>query len=135
MRWGRRCRQIVRLVVASPKEPFGEGHSNMPGKFPRLFADDKGVWREDKPGHPFGIEWEEIVGVGEYNLDGVTEAFTVVELDYPNGHFIELNSDWSGFAQVIDAMSSNLPGNQASWFSAISTLDVSASSIRVWHRA
>ena len=50
---------------------------------PKLFADERGVWREDDPGHPFGIDWDEIECVGGYKLDVITEVYTVIELDHP----------------------------------------------------
>ena len=106
----------------------------MPDSFPRLFADDRGVWCEDQPGHPFGIKWDEIVGVCGYKLDAITKAYTIVELDHPSGHWIELYSDWPGFAQVIAAISTRLPGIRASWFQDINALDLRASPISVWRR-
>ncbi len=104
----------------------------MPDSFPRLIADDRGVWREDEPGHPFGIEWREIVGVGGYRLDAITRAYTVVELVLPSGHWIELHADWPGFTQVIEAISVRLPGIRASWFEDINALELRASPICVW---
>jgi hypothetical protein len=49
---------------------------------PRIYADDRGVWLESRPGQPYGIAWDEIAGVGCYKLDGITEVYTVVELDF-----------------------------------------------------
>ena len=72
---------------------------------PRVFADHRGVWREDKLGHPFGIEWDEIVRIGGYKLDGVTELFTVVELDDPSGHFIEMHADSKLVAELTCCLS------------------------------
>jgi hypothetical protein len=106
----------------------------MGDSIPRLFADHRGVWREDKPGHPFGIEWDEIVRIGGYKLGGVTELFTVVELDHPSGHFIELHADWPGFAQVIDTISTRIPAIGSNWFDEINDLAVRSSPITVWHR-
>jgi hypothetical protein len=53
---------------------------------PRLFADERGVWREDEPGRQSGVEWDEMTAVGGYKLSGITRVFTVVELDHPSGH-------------------------------------------------
>jgi hypothetical protein len=99
---------------------------------PRLFADARGVWREDKPGHPFGIEWGEIVAVGGHTLDGITEVYTVVELDFEYGEYVELNADERGFAEVVQAITARLPGIRSGWFQEIERLGVGDPPITVW---
>ena len=106
----------------------------MVGSRPRLFADHRGVWREDKLGHPFGIEWDEIIRIGGYKLDGYTELFTVLELDDPSGHFIQMHADWPGFAQVVHAISIRIPAIGSNWMDAINNLEADSSPITVWHR-
>src|SRR5438128_1538060 len=106
----------------------------MPDALPRLFADESGVWREDKPGFPSGIYWHEISGIGGYKLDGITEVYTVIELDHPSGHWIELHADWPGFGPVVDAITRKLPGIRPSWLEEINALEVRAPAITVWRR-
>lgn len=102
---------------------------------PKVFADDRGVWREDKPNQPFGFLWDEIVSVGGYKLDGITEVFTVLELDHPSGHFMELHHDWPGFAGVVEAITQHLPGIDHDWFSRIESLSPRSDAVKVWQRA
>jgi hypothetical protein len=107
----------------------------MGGACPRLFADERGVWCEARPGQPYGIEWDEIVSVGGHKLDGVTEAYTVVELDFDYGEFVELQADSPGFSQVVHAITARLPGIAADWFQQIERLQLRESPITVWRRA
>jgi hypothetical protein len=83
---------------------------------PRLFADDRGVWRESIPGRPSGIEWGEIYCVSGHKLDGITEISTCVVLDFEYGGFIELYDCWPGFQQVIAAITERLAGIGSDWF-------------------
>jgi hypothetical protein len=102
---------------------------------PRLYADDRGVWREDRPGQPFGIEWGEIAGVGGYRLDGVTEVYTVVELDFDSGEWLELHADWPGFSAVTHAIAARLPSIPEGWFAEIERRQPGDAPITVWRRA
>ncbi len=103
--------------------------------FPRQYADKRGVWREDKPGQPFGIEWSEIVRVGGYKLDGITEVYTVVELDFEYGEWLELHADEPGFLEVVRAISARLPGIPVEWLSEIERLKPREVPVTVWRRA
>jgi len=102
--------------------------------FPRLYADDRGVWREDKPGRPFGIGWEEIAGICGHKLDGITEVYTVIELDFESGEWLELNAGWSGFPEVVRTISARLPGIPAGWLNEIERLQPRQSPVTVWRR-
>lgn len=101
---------------------------------PKLFADDRGVWREDKPGRPFGIAWDEVYRVSGHKLDGITEIYTCVVLDWEYGEFVELYHNWSGFAQVVDALTRRLPGIAPDWFERIEALGLGDSPFEVWRR-
>ena len=102
---------------------------------PRLYADDRGVWREDQPGHPFGIEWGDIYRVGGYKLDCVDEVDTVLELDFEYGHFIELNSTWAGFESVVNALKINLDGLDPRRFDQLEASEPSDGPVEVWERS
>jgi len=102
--------------------------------FPRLYADDHGVWREDKAGQPFGIRWGEIIGVGGYKLDGITEVYTVVELVHPSGHWVELHADWPGFVDVVRAITARLPGIAAGWLAEVEKLQPRQAAVTVWRK-
>jgi hypothetical protein len=76
----------------------------MANDFPRLHADDRGVWREDKPDRLFGIEWSEIVSVVAYRLDGITDVYTIVELDPLNGRLtLQWSEEWRTETQRLGA--------------------------------
>jgi hypothetical protein len=101
---------------------------------PRLFADERGVWCEAKSGHPFGIEWGDIVSVGGHKRDGITEVYTIVELDFDYGEWLELQAKSAGFAQVVQAITARLPGIAPDWFQQIERLKVREPPITVWRR-
>jgi len=107
----------------------------MPDGFPRLYADERGVWREDKSGRPFGIEWNEIVAVGGYKLDGITEVYMVVELDFEYGEWLELHADERGFPEVIRAITARLPDIPTGWLAQIERLQPTEAAMTVWRRA
>jgi hypothetical protein len=101
---------------------------------PRLYADERGIWREDTPGRAFGINWGDVYAVSGHKLDGVTEVYTCVVLDYDYGVFIELYHDWPGFPEVVAAITSHLPGIAPDWFSRIEQLKVDDPPLHVWRR-
>lgn len=103
--------------------------------FPRLFADDHGVWRQDSPSaEPWGIQWDEIVCVVGGKLDIPTGVFTYLELCFEFGKWVEIYTDWLGFPDVASAISARLPGIQPGWFEAISRLGPRDAPLAVWHR-
>lgn len=101
---------------------------------PRLFADGRGVWREQTLGRPSGIEWEEVYRVSGHKLDGITEIFTCVALDFEYGEFIELNDNWPGFVEVIAAITKRLPDINPDWFQTIEQLAAGDPAVHVWRR-
>lgn len=107
----------------------------MAGHPPPLYADDAGVWREDKPGRPFGIRWEEIASVGGYKLDGITEVYTIIELDFEYGEWFELRTDSTGFPEVARAVTARLPGIPSDWLTRIEGLGPRDAPVTVWRRA
>jgi hypothetical protein len=100
----------------------------------KLFADDQGVWSQSEQGDITGIEWEEIFSISGYKLDGITEVYTVIELDFEYGEWIELNADWAGFHQVVDTIATKIPDLNPSWLQAIERLQVDEPPITIWQR-
>lgn len=96
------------------------------------FADDQGVWRIGSSGRPFGIPWDEIVCVSGGKLDGITEVYTCVSLDFEYGEFIELDDTMTGFPEVIEAITRRLPGIPEDWFERVSQLSKDDDTIEVW---
>src|SRR4051794_5847788 len=101
---------------------------------PRLFADERGVWREDEPGQAHGVEWDEIAAVGGYKLDLKTQTCTLVELDLEGGEWIEMLSTWQGFEDVVRVIGVRLPGIRPTWFEEINALCVGDRAVTVWRR-
>jgi hypothetical protein len=100
---------------------------------PRLFVDERGVWRTDK-GRLTGIEWDEVYRVTGYKLDGVTEVYTCANLDWEYGEFIELYHDWPGFQQVVSEIAARLVGIDTNWFQKIEQLNINDPPAEVWCR-
>jgi hypothetical protein len=101
---------------------------------PRLFADDRGVWQEDKPGQLSGIAWDEVYCVSGHKLDRVTEVYTCVVMDWEYGEFVELYYDCPGFEQVVGAITERLPGIAPNWFEQVEALGTGDPPVEVWRR-
>lgn len=101
---------------------------------PTLSADDVGIWREDKPGRRFGIQWTEIHKVCGYQLDCVTKSIPIVTLEWDYGEFMELGTDWPGFDSVVQAISVRLSNIDSQWFERIRALTSQDGVIEVWTR-
>jgi hypothetical protein len=102
---------------------------------PTISSDDSGIWRQDDPSASrFGIRWSEIYEVHGGKLDGVTEVYTVIELGFEFGEFVEINSDWPGFQEAVAAITRKLPGIDKNWFAHIESLDKDTHGILVWRR-
>ncbi len=75
-----------------------------------MWADDLGVWREDRPGAVFGVRWDELFRLSAYALDGIDEVTTVLVLDVEYGEYVEIG-DWSiGFHDLVLALGSRFTG-------------------------
>jgi hypothetical protein len=81
--------------------------------FPRLIADDRGVWRENKAGERFGQPWDGIWRILGRRLVGTPGAIEV-ELT-GTGTGLVFQSDCQGFADVVEAIAARLPNLEAGW--------------------
>lgn len=97
-----------------------------------LFADNKGVWRLAASGEPFGIEWGEIASVSGYRLNGITEVYTCIMLDFVYGDFFEFDDTMTGFSQVIGGITQHLPGISRDWFEQVTRLSINDNPLTVW---
>ena len=52
---------------------------------PVIVTDAEGNWRENQLGLRSGIRWDEIDRISGHKLDGITEIYTVLELDFEYG--------------------------------------------------
>ncbi|WP_064748498.1 hypothetical protein [Lysobacter antibioticus] len=77
---------------------------------PRLYADPRGVWRDDGVGRIHGVRWNEIDGVDAYAIDADGTRQVFVELGTAAGHRLELPIDWPGYREVATALSLRLAG-------------------------
>jgi len=102
---------------------------------PTLYADDFGVWEATTTSSSrSGIRWSEIFRVSGHKLDGITETYTIIELDFEYGEYVELNDAWPGFDQVVKLMSQKLPRLRPSWFAEIQALKPGDEALVVWQR-
>jgi len=92
-----------------------------PDGYPQLHADDRGVWRADMPGQPFGVEWDHIARVLGSKKEN-TLGHLVVDLEWEGANHLFLESDMAGFAQVIEAITTRLPHMPAGWLEKIERL-------------
>lgn len=76
-----------------------------PEGYPRLYADDLGVCREDTPERPADMAWDDIERV----LGREREGHTEIELESADGIRLLLQSDCEGFTEVMAAMTAELP--------------------------
>ena len=103
--------------------------------YPRMYADDRGIWREDKPGHPYGLEWKEVCRIVGYKIEGFEEVSMVLELDLVFGEFLELNSSWSGFGQVVEAIIDRLGEATRERFQELDALSEDDDTIVIYKKA
>jgi hypothetical protein len=128
-----KMREALGAAEGVPRRPGGH---LMTGGYPRLSADDRGVWREDGPGQASGIAWEDICYVGGSKVDALTEVFTAVDLESEHGQQrFPLCSHWPGFGRVVREITARLPGIDPSWFEEIEALDLRQPANTVWSRA
>ena len=67
-------------------------------------------------------------------LDTPTEVFTYLELAFEFGKWVEVYADWSGFAEVVHAITNRLPSIRPSWFEEICRLGPREAPLTVWWR-
>ena len=99
-----------------------------------LIADDNGVWRVDPDGNRFGIAWDEIHAVSGAQLDCFTEYRSYIELDFENGHFLELYEDWPGFDSLLPAIAARF-GFADDWFSPVPIMAPGDDPIVIWRHS
>lgn len=77
---------------------------------PRLYADPRGVWRDDGAGRVHGIRWNDIDEIDGYVIDSAERKLVFVELGTAAGERLELRTDWPGYREVATALAVHLPG-------------------------
>ncbi len=85
-------------------------------EFPHIIVKAEGVGLEHQPGLESFFSWDEIVLVHSYALDLGTHTVNVVSLEHPSGHCLELQSDWPGFEQAVEALSKSGRGPRGPFF-------------------
>jgi hypothetical protein len=105
-----------------------------PNAGPQLSADEWGIWRERTRDRRSGIEWGEVYRVSVHKLNGITEFYTCVGLDFEFGDCIELYENWPGFAAVTAAITERLPGISPDWLQRVERLGITDPPIDVWRR-
>ncbi|MDQ8209816.1 hypothetical protein QEH52_20015 [Coraliomargarita sp. SDUM461003] len=103
-------------------------------KYPKVGLDTSGPWREDREGQKFGYPWNEITRVTVAALDLKTHKEKTIEFDHESGHFLEMNSAWVGFTDVIEKLSDFLPVKEESK-KKLKYLEPTDDFITLWVRA
>jgi hypothetical protein len=109
----------------------------MTKRYPRLYADGRGIWEEVEPGHAVGMEWDGIEAITGYKEEGIRKLageHVRIELDFDSGHSTELTSDTRGFEDVVKAVSKHLPGIRSNWFERLKRLKLKDAPLTVWRR-
>lgn len=99
-----------------------------------VFADDRGVWLRTESGRSFGIPWDEIAAVSGSKLDGITEVYTCIYLDFEYGEFIELNDTMPGFSAAVVEIGRRIDGMPDDWFERIEQRTPQDDVLEVWAR-
>ncbi|MCC2672341.1 MAG: hypothetical protein K0Q72_4813 [Armatimonadetes bacterium] len=100
----------------------------------RVFADERGVWREE-PGRPaYGIDWDDITEVSAHKLDAMFEVCTIYTLEHPSGDSLEFNGTDEGAADVVAAIAGRLPGISADWGAQVDALSPDDDILTVWRQ-
>ncbi len=99
----------------------------------KIHSSTSGVWCTDNRGNRSGIEWDEIYAVSGGKVDLITSEIISIDIDYEDGEFLTLNSDFLGFDEVIPAITEHLPGISPLWLSKIKELEIGQTLV-VWRR-
>jgi hypothetical protein len=98
---------------------------------PKLLANERGIWFENES---TGIAWDEVFSLSGSKLDGVTETYICLILDFEYGEFVELYDNWPGFQDVIESITHRLPGIGPNWFQQVKALTTEDPPLEIWHR-
>ena len=102
---------------------------------PRVFADSRGVWRQDGPGQePWGVWWYDIEAVQGCSIEDCAGGHLSIELVYDGEDALDLCDFWPGFGQVVRAVSTHLPGMRPGWLQDIRRQTPNGVALRVWDR-
>lgn len=99
----------------------------------KVLADEAGVWISEG-GRRYGIGWEEIYCVSGYKLDGITEIYTCVTLDFEYGEYFEFDNAECDIPGVIEAITQRLPGIPQDWFDQIHLLQTDDPPLEIWRK-
>ena len=102
---------------------------------PILTADRLGIWRQDPPAPRIGYRWREIFRVIGAKLDTITTIDTILEIEVDYGEYLELNSEWKGCDEVLNALPRHLPGMSPDWLERLHDLPADSPAIVIWSRS
>jgi len=100
---------------------------------PRVWADESGVWREDRPGAIFGIQWEEIFAISVQKIDLIDSESIVLSLDWDFGEYVEIVDFSIGFDQVVRKLEARYPEVADAFEAGVSRLEPGGS-LTIWRR-
>ncbi len=103
-------------------------------RYPRVEADDRGVWCETERSSRYGIEWEQVSRVTAGRIGRPPFVDFTVELDDDHGYYVEINAAASGFDAALAGICERLPGVSASWQQDVAALTAGGPALLLWRR-
>ena len=103
-------------------------------EYPRVYADDRGLWREDEPGKAHCIKWKQISRIDAYIRDEADGSPAVLEIALDGRRYFGLDSTMPGFDEVVEAISRAMPGIDPQFPQAIRDLDPNDDALTLWKR-
>ena len=100
-----------------------------------LSVDEKGIWRRDDGGTPFGIKWEEICGISGYTMPYDGDPEVEIEFDFEYGKSFRINETWNGFKKVIDAINDRKLFNESQWFHKVKSVGEDDEIYEIWQKS
>ena len=100
-----------------------------------LKADEKGIWRSDNGGKPFGIEWEEIYGISGYTMSYSNGPEIEIEFDFDYGESFRINETWEGFNDIIKAVHDRKMYREESWLQKVSAVGEDDEIYEIWQKS
>ena len=99
--------------------------------YPKVFTNEKGIWREDqKDSNSFGILWEEIYTIHAYKEDEI-----YLELDFQYGKSLLIIESFSGFKQVIKAIKQKQLYLESNWYDKIKSMTEDEDVYKIWGKS
>lgn len=102
--------------------------------YTEVYSDASGIWCINHEGNRYGIEWNDIYKVSAYKSNlpyDPTNPILTLELDFEYGEYITIESNWTGFEDVAQAITEHLPEINPQWLTNLKQLEPDQS-LDIW---